>query len=110
MGAKSLFPIFFSLTATNILTVIRTFNSPGKLLHNWISYTSNQSKQIQETTGLIAPAHNIRDKVWMKNYIHGFTDNIIYGFTWGSNYAQLKDATLDLIKILETTFYVISTD
>ena len=32
----------------------------------------NKSKKL---TRLISPAHNIRGKVWMKNNIHGFTDN-----------------------------------
>ena len=31
----------------------------------------NKSKKL---TRLMAPAHNIRGKVWMKNNIHGFTD------------------------------------
>ena len=32
----------------------------------------NKSKKL---TPLIAPTHNIRGKVWMKNNIHGFTDD-----------------------------------
>ena len=31
--------------------------------------------KFKKLTRLIAPVHNIRGKVWMKNNIHGFTDN-----------------------------------
>ena len=31
--------------------------------------------KFKKLTRLIAPVHNIRSKVWMKNNIHGFTDN-----------------------------------
>ena len=36
----------------------------------------NKSKKF---TRLISPTHNIRSKVWMKNNIHGFTDNVTSG-------------------------------
>ena len=33
--------------------------------------------KFKKLTRLIAPVHNIRGKVWMKNIIHGFTDNML---------------------------------
>ena len=48
-------------------------NLPQMWLHN--SYTSNPSKQILETYTVYSVAHNIYGKVWMKDNIHGFTDN-----------------------------------
>ena len=38
----------------------------------------NKSKKL---TRLISPTHNIRGKVWMKNNIHGFTDNAPFQIT-----------------------------
>ena len=45
-------------------------------LHNWICCLSNRSKQkLEKLTRLMAPAHNIRSEVWMKNDMHDYTDN-----------------------------------
>ena len=49
-------------------------NLPERWLHNWISYPSNWSKQIQETRTAYS-ADTQTGKVWMKNNVHGFTDD-----------------------------------
>ena len=50
------------------------FYSPEKwFLIGFIAPVIGPSKS-KKLTQLIAPAHNIRGKVWMKNNIHGFTD------------------------------------
>ena len=48
----------------------------------------NKSKKL---TRLIAPEHNIRGKVWMKNSMHDFTDN---------NLLSVKSCTLFFIQTL----------
>ena len=41
----------------------------------------NKSKKLTQP---VAPAHNIRGKVWMKNNIHGFTDNNLLSMQYES--------------------------
>ena len=48
-------------------------NSPEKLLHNRIITPAIGPNKSRKLTRLIAPAHNIRGKVWMKNNVHGYT-------------------------------------
>ena len=56
-----------------LISLQQMSDSPQMWLHN--SYTSNPSKQILETYTVYSAAHNIHGKVWMKDNIHGFTDN-----------------------------------
>ena len=54
----------------------RSFNySPEKWLHNRICYPSNRSKQIQETHSAYSAGTPYTRQSWMKNNMHGFTDN-----------------------------------